>query len=87
MADDLHRIWIYVHDDIYDALNARSKTCGVSISELVCRFVKNDIRLERSVEARAFFERLSPLESFNNINPERYVRELRSSRPLRSRGS
>ena len=82
----MHRTQIYLHDDLYESLKARSRAAGVSISELIRRSVAKDIQREPVAEAQAFFERLQPLDSFKDVEPKAYVRKLRSnSRLLRPR--
>ena len=86
MATEMHRTQIYLHDELYKTLKARSRSHGVSISELIRRSVEKDIQREPVLEARAFFDKLKPLESFANVEPEAYVKQLRSSsRILRAR--
>lgn len=86
MATDMHRTQIYLHDELYKTLKARSRSHGVSISELIRRSVEKDIQREPGREARAFFDKLTPLQSFANVEPEAYVAQLRSnSRLLRPR--
>lgn len=82
----MHRTQIYLQDDLYERLKTRSRIAGVSISELIRRSLEKDIQQDPVADAKAFFERLSPLESFANTEPETYVRELRNtSRLLRAK--
>jgi hypothetical protein len=56
------------------------------VPELSRRTLEKEIDRNPVVEARAFFERLTPLESFQNIDSRTYVDSLRStSQILRSR--
>jgi negative regulator of replication initiation len=81
----MHRTQIYLHDTLYDSLKTRSRSVGVSISELIRRTLEKDIQKDPVADARAYFERLKPLESFAQVDSEEYVRALRSkSRILRS---
>lgn len=80
----MHRTQIYLQDDLYERLKARSSTVGLSISELIRRSVEKDMQRDPAAEAKEFFERLVPLDSFADVEPETYVRELRrTSRILR----
>ena len=82
----MHRTQIYLQDDLYERLKTRSRIAGVSISELIRRSLEKDIPQDPVADAKAFFERLSPLESFASTEPEPYVRELRNtSRLLRAK--
>jgi len=78
----MHRTQIYLHDELYEQLRSRSRAQGVSISELIRRAVEKDLEAQPE-DAACFFERLVPLESFADIEPESYVRSLhRQSRML-----
>ena len=84
----MHRTQIYLQDELHDNLKARARSVGVSVSELIRRTLERDIQKDPVSDARAFFDRIAPLESFANTNVEAYVDELRSrSRLLRSADS
>ncbi len=74
----MHRTQIYLQDELYEQLKLRSRAQGVTISELIRRAVAKDFRGGSGDDARAFFERLRPLESFRDQEPEEYVDRLRS---------
>lgn len=78
----MHRTQIYLQDDLYERLKTRSRSVGVSVSELIRRSLEKDIQQDPVADARAFFERLKPLESFANTEPETYVRKLRNTSRL-----
>ena len=81
----MHRTQIYLQDALYESLKIRSRSVGVSISELIRRTLEKDIQKDPVADARAFFERLKPLESFAAVDSEGYVRAIRSkSRILRT---
>jgi len=81
----MHRTQIYLQDALYDSLKVRSRSVGVSISELIRRTLEKDIQKNPVADARAYFERLKPLESFANVDSDDYVRAIRSkSRILRT---
>lgn len=81
----MHRTQIYLQDALYDSLKVRSRSVGVSISELIRRTLEKDIQKNPAADARAYFERLKPLESFANVDSNDYVRAIRSkSRILRT---
>lgn len=83
----MHRTQIYLQDALYESLKIRARSVGVSISELIRRAVEKDIQKDPVADARAYFERLQPLESFADVDSEGYVRAIRSkSRILRSGG-
>jgi negative regulator of replication initiation len=83
----MHRTQIYLPDALYEGLKIRSRSVGVSISELIRRSLENDIRQDPVADARAFFDRLQPLASFADVDSDDYVRAIRSkSRILRNGG-
>ena len=81
----MHRTQIYLQDELHDSLKARARSIGVSLSELIRRTLEKDIQKDPVADARAYFTRLKPLESFANVDSNDYVRAIRSkSRILRS---
>ena len=82
----MHRTQIYLQDALYDSLKTRAHSIGVSISELIRRTLEKDIQKDPVSDARAYFERLKPLESFAQIDAEDYVRTLRSKSRILQQG-
>ncbi len=81
----MHRTQIYLQDALHESLKTRARSVGVSISELIRRTLEKDIQKDPVADARAYFERLKPLESFAQLDSEDYVRAIRSkSRILRT---
>ena len=81
----MHRTQIYLQDDLYENLKARSRGLGLSISELIRRTLEKDIQKDPVADARAYFERLEPLKSFASVDSETYVRSIRrTSRILKT---
>lgn len=78
----MHRTQIYLQNELYERLKTRSRNAGVSVSELIRRSLEKDIQQDPIADAKAFFERLKPLESFANTEPETYVRKLRNTSRL-----
>lgn len=78
----MHRTQIYLQNDMYEKLKAQSRSIGVSISELIRRSLEKDAQQDTVANARAFFNRLKPLESFAGTEPETYVRKLRNTSRL-----
>ena len=80
----MHRTQIYLQDSLYADLKARARSVGISISELIRRTLERDVQKDPIADARAYFERLKPLESFATVDAQEYVRAMRSkSRILR----
>ena len=83
----MHRTQIYLQDELHDSLKARARSVGVSISELIRRTLEKDLQKDPLGDARAYFERLRPLESFAQTTPEDFVQGIRNtSRLLRADG-
>ena len=81
----MHRTQIYLHDALYDGLRIRSRSAGISMSELIRRTLEKDIQKDPVGDARAYFERLKPLDSFSGVDSDAYVRGMRGkSRILRT---
>ena len=81
----MHRTQIYLQDALYDNLKMRARGVGISISELIRRTLEKDIQKDPVGDARAYFERLKPLDSFSGVDSDAYVRGMRGkSRILRT---
>lgn len=78
----MHRTQIYLQDDLYEKLRIRSRSLGVSLSELIRRSLEKGIDKNPAADARAFFAQLPILESFAASEPEAYVRTLRTNSRL-----
>jgi negative regulator of replication initiation len=78
----MHRTQIYLQDELYERLKLKSRSLGVSLSELIRRSLEREVERNPAADARAFFDRLTPLQSFVDIEPDTYVRELRSTSRL-----
>lgn len=82
----MHRTQIYLQDALYASLKTRARSVGVSLSELIRRTLEKDIQKDPVSDARAYFERLKPLESFAQIDAEDYVRAIRSKSRILQKG-
>jgi hypothetical protein len=47
------------------------------MSELIRRMLEKDIEKDTLADAKAFFERLQPLQSFADVDAQTYVESLR----------
>ncbi len=84
----MHRTQIYLPNDLFQSLRSQALIRGISISELIRQALERETQLSPSAAARTYFERLTPLESFSEVTPVEYVRQIRSSsRILRDRSS
>ncbi|MCW2313841.1 ribbon-helix-helix domain-containing protein [Rhodoferax antarcticus] len=77
---------IYLQNDLYDNLKVHARTIGISISELIRRTLERDIQKDPTADATAFFERLKPLKSFNNIDAQDHVQAIRSKSRVLKKG-
>ena len=82
----MHRTQIYLQDDLHDTLKAKARSVGESMSELIRRTLEKDLQKDPLADARAYFKRLKPLESFADVNAEDYVRNIRSKSRLLQAG-
>jgi plasmid stability protein len=81
----VHRTQIYLDDGLHSSLKARARRDGISMSELIRITLHTHMQPDPAADARAFFERLQPLESLAEVEAEGHVRALRQrSRLLRS---
>ena len=81
------RTQIYLDDTLHQSLKARAHSDGVSMSELIRRTLEQGLAKDSVSDARAFFDRLRPLESFAGSTAAAYVHSIRSgSRLLRKTG-
>jgi hypothetical protein len=78
----MQRTQIYLQDSLHETLKARAISLGISMSELIRRTLDRDLQKDAPAEARAFFGRLKPLESFAHLDAQTYVRGLRSKSRL-----
>ena len=82
----MHRTQIYLDDQLHQQLFIHAKYQGISMSELIRRLLAKQLayKEDRTAALETFFQQLKPLESFSTIEPEQWVKDLRSnSRILR----
>ena len=78
----MRRTQIYLQDELHDSLKARARSMGVSISELIRHTLEKDLQKNLLADARAYFERLRPLQSFARTTPDKFVRGIRNTSRL-----
>ena len=78
----MHRTQIYLHDPLHESLKLRARSLGVSLSELIRRTLETHLNKNPAVDARAFFDKLKPLQSFAEVDSVEYVSGLRSKSRL-----
>jgi hypothetical protein len=74
----MRRTQVYLQDGLYDSLNTRARSVGVSMSELIRRTLEASIQKDPAADGRAYFDRLKPLQSFAKVDAESYERSIRS---------
>ena len=74
----MHRTQIYIEEEIFQKARKESEILGVSISEFIRMSIKKNIQKNSANNINVFFDNLKPLESFKDINPKKYVDNIRS---------
>jgi negative regulator of replication initiation len=74
----MHRTQIYLQNELHETLKAKALSIGISMSELIRRTLEKEVERNVVAEARAFFENLTPLESFQSVDSRQYVDAIRS---------
>jgi hypothetical protein len=84
-ASTLHRTQIYLQASLHERLKLRARNANISMSELIRRTLEAQTPPDRAADAKAFFDRLEPLDSFAGVDAQAHVQDLRSrSRLLRT---
>ncbi len=78
----MHRTQVYIDEEIFKEAKKKSKILGVSFSEFIRISLKKNIQENPVKDINAFFEDLKPLESFKNLDPEKYQDNIRSNSRL-----
>ena len=73
----MHRTQVYIDEEILIEAKKKSKILGVSLSEFIRLSLKKNIQENPVKDINAFFENLKPLESFKDIDPEKYQDNIR----------
>jgi len=77
----MRRTQIYLEQDLHHKIYTEAKQQGISTSELIRRILKNSLS-NNNPSAKEFFSQMQPLESFSDIEPKSYVKEIRSKSRL-----
>lgn len=77
----MHRTQIYLDDQLHQTLFTHARQQGVSMSELIRRLLTKQLtqKEDRIAAVETFFQQLQPLASFSALEPEQWVRDLRST--------
>ena len=80
----MRRTQIYLQESLYRKLRAKAKAANLTISEVIRRSLESDLKRSPVDDVREYFAGFKPLESFAQVDPVAYARDLRaSSRILR----
>ena len=74
----MHRTQLYIEEDVFSQIQKIAKSSNISISEFIRTAVKNELKKASSQNMNIFFEKLTPLKSFEDIDSSKYVNNLRS---------
>lgn len=76
----MHRTQIYLDDQLHQQLFSYAQHQGISMSELIRRLLTKQLsqKEDRTSSIETFFQQLKPLASFCAVEPEEWVRDLRS---------
>ena len=74
----MHRTQIYIEEEIFQKARKESEILGVSISEFIRMSIKKNIQKNSTNNINVFFDNLKPIESLKDINPKKYVDNIRS---------
>lgn len=74
----MQRTQIYFEQDTLNDLKKIAKSLNISVSEFIRRVVKKEIKKHKKDSFYDFLDKLSPLESFKDIESCEYVDNLRN---------
>ncbi len=74
----MQRTQIYMETDTLDDLRQIARQMNISVSEFIRRTVRREIHRHKKDSLIDYIDRMEPLESFADVDPEAYVRDLRS---------
>jgi hypothetical protein len=82
----MHRAQIYLPDDLYSQLQAKARSTGLNISEIIRQAIRRELTHQPNA-AEVFFASHLPLKSFAKVEPTEYLKQLRqNSRILQNNG-
>ena len=73
----MHRTQLYIEEDIFEKAQQVSKSLNISISEFIRRAIKKELQTDNKSSMKNFFDELQPLDSFRDIDGEKYVDDMR----------
>jgi len=79
LGDKMHRTQLYIEEDTFSQVQKLSKSLNISISEFIRTAVKNELKKETGQDISEFFDKLTPLASFKDIDSKKYVKDLRAN--------
>jgi antitoxin component of RelBE/YafQ-DinJ toxin-antitoxin module len=74
----MHRTQVYIEDNIFEKVKQVSKSMNISVSEFIRNSLKKELNIDKPNDMESFFQNFEPLESFENTDPKKYVKNIRS---------
>jgi len=74
----MQRTQIYLEENLIAELKRVAKNLNISMSEFIRDAVRKELKKYKQNNLAEFIDKFEPLESFKNIEAEKYVNEIRS---------
>ena len=74
----MQRTQIYFETDMLHELRQIAQHMNISVSEFIRRTVRQEIRKQKKDSLLDYIDTMESIESFADVDPETYVRDLRS---------
>jgi len=74
----MHRTQVYIEDDIFAKAKIVAQSLNISISQFIRDAVSNQLKTKETNDMKSFFDNMTPLESFKDIDATDYVHSIRS---------
>jgi len=74
----MQRTQIYLEESLLAELKKVAKNLNVSMSEIIRNALKKELKKYKQNDLSQFIDNLEPIESFQDIEAENYVDEIRN---------
>ena len=75
----MQRTQIYFEQDTLQDLKEIANNLNISVSEFIRSVMKKEIKKKKENNLNDFLAKMSPIESFKDVNATEYVNDIRSS--------
>jgi len=75
----MQRTQIYFEQDTLQDLKEIASNLNISVSEFIRSVMKKEIKKKKENNLNDFLAKMSPIESFKDVNATEYVNDIRSS--------